>query len=184
MIVKGELKDVVRTFNNKLVVSFTTDFNESVINNLNAFANDKKTLKIDIDEWKNKRSLNANSYAWVLMDKIASKLNITKEEVYREVIKRVGVFEILPIKESAIESFCRRWKSKGLGWLCDNLGACKTLKGYVHIIAYYGTSTYNTKEMTRFIDDIIEEAKRLDINTITPTERNKLLSLWEMVDNK
>lgn len=176
---KGKLIDFVFGLNNRFIATFEVDLNNLSTDELNGLKSAKNALKIDISEIREQRSRNANAYAWVLMDKIAQKLNITKEEVYREIIRNVGVFEILPIREIAVESFCRRWQSKGLGWVCDNLGACKTLKGYVHIIAYYGTSTYDTKEMSRFIDDIVEEAKGLGIETITIEEKNHLLSLWE-----
>ena len=112
------------------------------------------------------------------MDKIAEKIKSTKEDVYRELIKRVGVFEVLPIKEIAVNKFIKRWQSKGLGWVCDNLGACKTLKGYVNIVAYYGTSTYDTKEMARFIDEVVNEAKSQGIQTETPEQIEELKSLW------
>ena len=101
-----------------------------------------------------------------------------KEGVYLEIIKRVGVFEILPIREDVVEKFISRWNSKGLGWVCDNLGACKTLKGYMNIVAYYGTSTYDTKEMARFIDEVVYEAKKQGIQTETPEKIENLKSLW------
>lgn len=181
---KGKLNDFVFGVNNRLVATFEVDLNNLSAEELNALKCAKNALKIDIKELREQRSRNANAYAWVLMDKIAKKINTTKQEVYREIIRNVGVFEILPIREIAVESFCRRWQSKGLGWVCDNLGACKTLKGYINIVAYYGTSTYNTAEMSRFIDEVIEEAKKLGIDTITTTEKNNLLSLWKVVDNK
>ena len=178
MIVKGNLKDCVRTFKNELIISFITNSKKITDDDINSLYNAKNGLKIDITQWREKRSLNANSYAWVLMDKIAEKIKSTKEDVYREIIKRVGVFEVLPIKEIAVNKFIKRWQSKGLGWVCDNLGACKTLKGYVNIIAYYGTSTYDTREMARFIDEVVNEAKSQGIQTETPEQIEELKSLW------
>lgn len=178
MIVKSNIKDCVRTFKNEYIMSFVIDAKEITEDDINSFYNAKNGLKLDITQWREKRSLNANGYAWTLMDKIADKIKSTKEDVYREIIKRVGVFEVLPIKEIAVNSFIRRWQSKGLGWVCDNLGACKTLKGYVNIIAYYGTSTYDTKEMARFIDEVVNEAKSQGIQTETPEQIENLKSLW------
>lgn len=175
---KGQLNDYILTINNKAILQIKVNVNDIIIDELNSFKTAKNGLKIDIKKYRENRSLNANAYAWVLIDKIAKKLNTTKEEIYREVIKRVGVFEILPIKEIAVETFCRRWQSKGLGWVCDNLGACKTLKGYVNIVAYYGTSTYDTKEMSRFIDEVVAEAKSQNIQTETPEQIENLKSLW------
>lgn len=175
---KGQLNDYILTINNKAILQIKVNVNDIIIDELNSFKTAKNGLKIDIKKYRENRSLNANAYAWVLIDKIAKKINTTKEEIYREIIKRVGVFEILPIKEIAVETFCRRWQSKGLGWVCDNLGACKTLKGYVNIVAYYGTSTYDTKEMSRFIDEVVAEAKSQNIQTETPEQIENLKSLW------
>lgn len=179
MIIKGEIKDYVKTIKNDVIINIITKANQVDEDELNLLQDGKFPVKIDISRWRDKRSLNANAYAWTLMDKMAIKLNSTKEDVYRETIKRVGVFEVLPIKEIAVESFIRRWQSKGLGWVCDNLGQCKTLKGYFNIVAYYGTSTYDTKEMSRFIDEVVNEAKGLGIETKTPEELAEIKSLWE-----
>lgn len=175
---KGQLNDYILTINNEAILQIKVNVNDIIIDELNSFKTAKNGLTIEIKKYRENRSLNANAYAWVLIDKIAKKLNTTKEEIYREVIKRVGVFEILPIKEIAVETFYRRWQSKGLGWVCDNLGACKTLKGYVNIVAYYGTSTYDTKEMSRFIDEVVAEAKSQNIQTETPEQIENLKSLW------
>lgn len=178
MIVKSNIKDCVRTFENEFIISFIVDSKEITEEEINSLYNAKNGLKLDISQWREKRSLNANGYAWTLMDKIAEKIKSTKEDVYREIIKRVGVFEVLPIKEIAVDKFIKRWQSKGLGWVCDNLGACKTLKGFVNILAYYGTSTYDTKEMSRFIDEVVNEAKSQGIKTETPEQIENLKSLW------
>lgn len=181
---KGTLKDIVITLKNKAIITLETENKETIESELTPLLGVNNGLKISLGKWRETRSLNANAYAWVLMDKIANKLKTTKEEIYREIVSRVGVFEVLPIKKVALESFYRRWQAKGLGWVCENLGDCKNLKGYETIVAYYGTSTYNTEEMSRFINEIIEEAKKLGIDTITPNEQNKLISLWKTVDTK
>ena len=178
MVVKGSLKDCVRTFKNEYIISLLVNAKEITEEDINSLYEAKNGLKIDISQWREKRSLNANSYAWVLMDNIAEKIKSTKEDVYREIIKRVGVFEILPIKDLAVNTFIKRWQSKGLGWVCDNLGACKTITGYFNIVAYYGTSTYDTKEMARFIDEVVDEAKKQGIQTETPEQIANLKSMW------
>ena len=175
---KGNIKDMVRTFENEAIITITTNASNLSWEELKGLEDAKNGLKIDISKWREKRSLDSNAYAWVLMDRIADKTNTTKENVYREIIKRVGVFEILPIKDVAVESFIKRWQSKGLGWVCDNLGSSPKLKGYTKIVAYYGTSTYDTKEMSRFLDEVVSEAKELDIPTETPEQIAEMKSLW------
>lgn len=179
---KGKIKDYFKTVKNEFVINIIANSKEINEEDINSFLKTEKSVKISITQWRDMRSLNANSYCWVLMDKIAEKLKTTKEDVYLEIIKRVGVFEILPIREGVVERFVSRWNSKGLGWVCDNLGDCKTLRGYVNIVAYYGTSTYDTKEMSRFIDEVVQSAKELKIETKTPNEIAELKSLWSVGD--
>lgn len=174
---KGELKDYILTLNNGLILTIATKTNNLSMEELNSLKTAKNGLKIEIKQWREQRSLNSNAYAWTLLDKIAQKINSTKEEVYKEVIKKVGVFEILPIKNSAVESFVKRWQSKGLGWVCEIMGESK-IPNYTNIMAYYGSSTYNTEEMARFIDEIVYIAKENEITTETPEQINEMKSLW------
>ncbi len=136
-----------------------------------------KDKQYEIKEYKKKRSLDANSYCWVLCKKIADVLRITKEEVYRKAINEVGKFEILPIKDEAVKTFINAWTSKGVGWICEVLNKSK-LDGYTNVIAYYGSSIYDTKEMSILIDNIVQEAKQLEIETMSPREIEQLMSMW------
>ena len=178
---KGNIKDIVRTFDNTFIFTIETLVNNLPDEELNTLKSYENDLKIDISKYREKRSLNANNYAWVLMDKIAEKTGTTKEKVYREIIRRVGVFEILPIKDEAVSSFIKRWKQKGVGWVCEILDKSR-IEGYTKVIAYFGTSTYDTKEMTRFIEEIITEAKELGIQTETPDKIAEMMSLWSSLD--
>lgn len=123
-----------------------------------------KPLTVTVKEFRQKRSLSQNSYLWVLLDKLAQKVNQSKEDIYKTYIKDYGVFEILPIKNEAVASFKARWQ-KGLGWFCEDLGESK-LNGYTKLIAYYGSSTYNSKEMTRLIDAVVYDCHVIGIDTM------------------
>ena len=125
----------------------------------------EKELSVTIKEFRPKRSLSQNAYMWVLLDELAQKLNQSKEKLYKAYIRDVGVFEILPLKNEAVDSFKTKWGKNGVGWFCDDLGESK-LKGFTKLIAYYGSSTYNSKEMTRLIDAIITDCKEVGINTM------------------
>ena len=75
----------------------------------------------EIKEHKVKRSLNANSYCWVLLQKLADKLNTTKEELYRKYIKEKGIFRTITIDNQAVSTFIHLWQEKGIGWICEVL---------------------------------------------------------------
>ena len=131
-----------------------------------------------IKEKTKKRSLDANAYAWVLLGKLANKIGIPKEEVYRNYIKDVGDnYEIIPIKKAAVDRWIENWQSKGIGWVCEILGDSK-LDGYVNVISYYGSSTYDTKQMSALVNLIVEDCKAQGIETMTPAELSALLDNW------
>jgi len=124
-----------------------------------------KTLTVTIKEYRQKRSLSQNSYLWVLLDKLADKVNRSKEDIYKIFIRDYGVFEILPVRNDAAERFKKLWEARGLGWVCEELGESK-LNGYTKLIAYYGSSSYNTKEMTRLIDAVIQDCREQGIQVM------------------
>jgi hypothetical protein len=138
--------------------------------------NQDKEKVFEIKEHKLKRSLNANAYCWVLMNKIADAIKSTKEEVYREYIKNKGIFRLITMNKEATDTFIRVWQEKGLGWICDTSES--KYEGMVDVVAYYGTSSYNTKQMANFIDYVVDEAKNLGIETLPPDEIERLKSLW------
>lgn len=136
----------------------------------------EKEYDLTIERHREKRSQNANSYMWVLADKIADKTQTTKEDVYREAIRRVGVFKDVAVINDAAEWLVNSWQKNGIGWFAEDFDS--TLNGCRKVRLYSGSSTYNTKEMSRLIDEIVEEAKALDIETATPDELKRLKEEW------
>lgn len=128
-----------------------------------------KPLTVQVKEFREKRSLSQNAYLWVLLDKLAEKVNRSREFIYKEYVRSYGVFEVLPIRNDAVGSFTSKWGKNGLGWFCEDLGESK-LSGYTKLIAYYGSSTYNSKEMTRLIDAVIQDCQELGISTMPLTD--------------
>lgn len=123
------------------------------------------------------RSLDANAYCWVLLDRLAAHYGISKQEVYRQEIRNIGgVSEVLCLQEKAADAFCKGWERNGLGWMADK-GVSK-LKGCVNVTVWYGSSTYDTEQMSRLIDAIVEDCKAVGIETMTPAELDALVSRW------
>lgn len=143
---------------------------------------EEELIDIELSKHKKKRSLNANSYCWTLIGKIADIVGNTKEEVYREYIKDKGIYRIITIDENAVQTFIKVWEERGLGWLCDT--SENNIAGLIDVVAYYGTSSYNTKQMANFIDYIVQEAKELNIETLTPNEIQSLKDSWNASNNK
>jgi hypothetical protein len=140
----------------------------------------RKNMRYDLEvkEHRKKRSLDANAYAWVLIGKLADEQRITPLEVYRQAIQNVGGnYEILPIREDAADHFRRIWEAKGLGWPCVDMGRSK-LSGYRNMMAFYGSSTYDTRQMSQFIDNLVQDCKALDIETLSPEKLSLLMEGW------
>lgn len=136
-----------------------------------------QTKKYEVKEYKEKRSLDANAYAWVLLGKLQDKLHIPKEEIYKDLIRNIGSYEVIPIKNEAVNKFRQAWNNKGLGWITETTKS--KLEGYTNVLAYYGSSIYDTKEMSRFIELIIQECEQLDIETKSRAELDALLKEWD-----
>lgn len=163
---KSKNPKISLSLNGNVEITFITT-EKSIINALQT-QNDKDLI-ISIKEFKKRRSVSQNAYLWVLLNELAIKLHSTKDEIYKEFVKDYGLFTILPIKNEAVESFIDKWCKNGIGWFCQNLGESK-LNGYTKLIAYYGTSTYNTSEMNRVIEAVVDSCKENGIETLTPDE--------------
>ena len=123
-----------------------------------------------------KRSKEANAYLWTLCDKIAQAVGITKEEVYREAVRNYGQFIECRIPEKDWYNFITRWNSQGIGYRAELVGKLSESR-IVH--AYYGSHLYDTAQMARLINGVIEEARSLDIETMPEEELQSLLSSWQ-----
>ena len=112
-------------------------------------------LTLEVTKYRKNRSLDANAYMWVLCDKIARKLITTKEEIYRNIIRKVGVFDCVTVRSKAADSIVTAWESRGTGWIADTISETNDC---AIIALYYGSSCYNTAEFSRLLDEIISDA--------------------------
>lgn len=138
--------------------------------------NDGK-LNIELKKYRKKRSLDSNAYAWVLLGELQNVLNVPKEEIYRDLIKNIGSYEVIPVKNEAVERFRQAWSKNGLGWITETMKS--KLEGYTNVVAYYGSSTYDTKEMTRLTELLVEECKQFGIEIKPQAEIDSLLKEWD-----
>ena len=137
-----------------------------------------KKYILEIKEWRARRSLDANAYFWVLVDRLANKLNLQKTEIYRGYIREIGGnSETVCVVEAAADKLCQGWSHNGLGWVAEKVPS--KLPGCVNVVLYYGSSTYDTAQMSRLIHLAVEDCKALGIETMTPAELARLLEGWE-----
>ena len=168
----GKLQTVSRDWKTgQWNITFTIN-EASTINEVNNIQSCEK-LSIKAVKHRNKRSLDANAYCWVILQKIAEVLHQDKWNVYLEMLGKYGVFTHIIVKPNVVDKVKEEWRTvKELGEVSVN-----GVTG-IQLQCYFGSSTYNTKEMSVLIDGIVYEAKELGIETLPPDELERMKVEW------
>ena len=139
---------------------------------INWLYNQEKDKLYEIKEYKQKRSLNANAYMWVLINEIANKVHLSKEEVYLNMLKSYGQSTIVSLLSSIdYNGFFKYYEVIGSSVLNN--------KEFTHIKVFKGSSEYNTLEMSILIDGVVHECTNLGIATINDEEIERLKGSWK-----
>lgn len=127
-----------------------------------------------IEKEKKLRSLNSNSYLWLLCSEIANVIGSDKDSVYLEMLERYGVFTHIVVKPNVVDKVAEQFK------LVRELGEV-TINGTkgIHLQVYYGSHTYDTKEMSNLLNGVVSEAQFLGIQTLEDIEINRLIREWQ-----
>lgn len=137
-----------------------------------------KLYDLEVKEHRQKRSLDANAYAWVLIHKLAAAMGIKPVEVYLNAVLNVGDnYTPMCVREQDVDRFIKSWESNGLGWPVRDLGYSQ-VPGCRNLMAYHGSSTYDTAQMSRLIDGLVQDCKALDIETLSPEKMEALKEAW------
>lgn len=128
----------------------------------------KEGAKFVIEPYREKRSLDANAYMWILCTKIAEVVRSSKDEVYEEMIQKYGYMSEITI---TVKSEVDMGRIQG-HWKFIKESQDGKFKAYQMI---RGTSDYDRAEMAHFIDMVVGEAKELDIETLPETEINRMM---------
>lgn len=140
------------------------------VDSINPAEDFKGEKRVILKPWREKRSLDANAYMWMLLHGIAVELGSTKEEVYEVMIQRYGI--MARDDSGFITVTLRADIDKGL--LPGHWKLYKETPEWNVYRLIRGTSEYDTKEMSWFLDRVIEEAKDLGVETMTPDELERL----------
>lgn len=180
---KGTLIDVSRDWKTgkmRLTFEFDSDVSAAI---------DKikdKLLRITVKLWRDKRSLDANSYYWVLLSRLAEAVGISKPRAHNLMLRKYGqnlvvdsqiAFLVIPDTEEAeetaleAESFHIRPTSQ--------VKQGKDGKMYRTYTVLAGSSTYDTKEMSELINGLVSECKEQGIETLTPDELARMMKDYE-----
>lgn len=140
----------------------------ALINWLSTIADQDKEYQIAA--YHPKRSLAANNYAWVLITRIAEAMTPpqSKEAVYLEMLKRYGQSEFISVVSGIdIRGYFKYFEEYGKGHVDG--------REFTHYKIYKGSSEFDAREMNILLEGIIQEAKELGIETITPQEKERML---------
>lgn len=167
----GKLKSVSKNWiSRKWEVTF--EINEDITASIDKVRD--KLLNLTAKIHRERRSLDANAYAWVLMQKIAEAIHTDKWSVYLMMLERYSpVFTHIIVRPEAVERVKDEWRTvKVLGPIQVN-GSTG-----IQLQCYFGSSTFDSKEMTSFIDGIVSECKEMGIETLPPDEIERMRREW------
>ena len=173
----GHLCSVARNFvTGRYNLTFELDEgNISEVDNIN----DKK-LRVVAKQYRQKRSLTSNGYAWHLMQEIAEKSGLTKDDVYIECLKKYSrAFTHMIVHPEIIPRLAEDYR------VVVDLGEVLVNGKVGHQIQlYFGSSKFDTKEMSVFLDGIISECRDLGIEVIPQSDIDKLNAEWDVARRK
>ena len=132
-----------------------------------------KELTAEIKQYRQKRSIDANSLLWKMCTEIANVIKSDKDAVYLTMLENYGVFTHVIVKQEAVERMIQQWKTaKVLGEVTING------KTGIQIQCYYGSHLYDSKEFSILLDGVISDAKDLGIEVISESDKNLVLEEW------
>lgn len=129
-------------------------------------------LNDEIEVKRKKRSKNANSYFWKLLQELCYEMNIDVIGEYKKRVKELGVFQTFELDTKNAPTFEYLWSSNGIGWFTEKVDEIgnKTI-----LNAYYGSSSYNSKQMSKLIDNLVQDCRSVGIQTLEDIEIQELI---------
>ena len=175
----GKIKDIGLTLEGKLVISFESF--ETNAGELTALSQADK-LDVEVKRHREKRSLDANAYYWLLVGKIGKITGDSKNHIHNIMLDRYG--ELDKMLDGSLIPFCIRDDIDHLEFPYPHLKPTqKTLSKGDNLYRWYyqikGSSEYNTAEMSHLIDGIVSECKEMGIETLPPEELERMMAAYD-----
>jgi len=137
-------------------------------------------LNVELKKYRKIRSLDANSYFWKMLSELCELAEIDTVEEYKRRVKELGIFKQFRIQTEDVKTFEKVWTDRGIAWFCEI--ADTEYLGNIEfkiINAYYGSSSFNSKQMSRLIDGVVQDCKIYGIETKPQQEIDSLLKEWD-----
>jgi hypothetical protein len=136
-----------------------------------------KPGEYDIKKTCKKRSLDANAYAWKLINDISLATRISPEEVYRNALLDIPtLYYIALIPDEYTDAAMTGWQKGHIGRKAEKEPA---YTGYSNVFFHMGSSDFDTRQMSMLIDNLIQDCRALDIETRPQDEIEALLEAWD-----
>jgi hypothetical protein len=129
-------------------------------------------LNEEIEVKRKKRSKSANCYFWELLQQLCFELNLDVIQEYRKRVKELGIFKQWEIDTINVPTFEKLWCDRGMAWFTEKV---EEIGKKTVLNAYYGSSSYNSKQMSRLIDNLVQDCKSVGIQTLDELEINELM---------
>ena len=177
MTFQGKLESVSRAINNGggFLVTFRLDGYPIGVAD--------KTLEVDVKEYRPHRSKDANALLWACLSDIERALNDgcrqtsireSTWEIYLRMLRRYGKYTYILVKPEAVESVKKQWREAEVYREQESNG-----QPVVQMICYYGSSTYNSAEMSHLLDGVISEMEEMGLQRPTSAEMKRVMEEWE-----
>ena len=134
---------------------------------------DTKILTIQINKneeiqvKKKKRSKDQNAYFWELLQQLCEEMNLNVIDEYRKRVKELGICRQWRIANENVPTFIKMWEDRGIAWFVEQI----EVDGEETLLnAYYGSSSYSTRQMKRLLDNLIQDCKEVGIQTLDELE--------------
>lgn len=135
---------------------------------------DDKPKVVTIDYYKEKRSLNANSMMWSLLNKLAAKLGTTDEELYIDYLKKYAPKDYMAAPKEAEEIFKTLYK------IVEPVRDCTINETpAVTFRCIRGSSKFNSKEFSVLLDHVVQDCKEQGIETLEDKRINEIVERWK-----
>ena len=137
-----------------------------------------KPLNIDIKQFRDGRSKDANALLWACIGEIAVALRTDKWSVYLLMLKRYGQYTYICVPPQAVDMVKRQWRE------VEEIGDIKINgRDAIQLLCYYGSSTYDTKQFSALLDGVISEMQEIGLEPPTSEEMRHCLEEWERRQN-
>lgn len=143
-----------------------------------------KKMECELKEFKKARSIDANAYFHLLIEKLSKALIIGADELKIKLNLDYGTIDCengVPIGFKLLESISPNRVCKYAKLVGKKTENSKVFNCYY---VYKETHTLDSKEMANLIKGVVAECEQVGIETKTPNEIAEMLSLWESKNAK